>query len=138
MSSTGSPAIDRLIEAVNDHDPDAMVSCFHEDYRSEQPLHPAARFTGREQVRTNWSGMFGAIPDLRFDVLRSATRGDEIWLEVRVHGRKADDAPFDYRGVIINGVRDDRIAWARLYFEVVEEGGGDIGARQRQVLGEDD
>jgi hypothetical protein len=29
-------------------------------------------------------------------------------------------------GVIIAGIRDDRIAWARLYMEPVEQGGADI------------
>ena len=32
--------IERLREAMNRHDPDAMVECFDPDYRSEQPAHP--------------------------------------------------------------------------------------------------
>jgi hypothetical protein len=30
----------RLRDALNDRDPDAMLKCFHPDYRSEQPAHP--------------------------------------------------------------------------------------------------
>jgi hypothetical protein len=35
------------------------------------------------------------------------------------------------------GVREDRIAWGRLYFETVEAGGADIDQRMQQVLGEE-
>jgi ketosteroid isomerase-like protein len=43
--------IDRLTAAQNAHDLEGMLACFHEDYRSEQPLHPARNFQGRDQVR---------------------------------------------------------------------------------------
>ena len=39
---TGSSTVDRLIAATNAHDVDAVMECFHHDYRSEQPLHPEA------------------------------------------------------------------------------------------------
>jgi hypothetical protein len=134
---TGSRAVDRLIEATNAHDVDAMMECFHQDYRSEQPLHPDAGFSGREQVGKNWGLMFETVPDLRIDVLRSAIAGPDVWTELRVHGRKTDGGPFEYRGMTVWGVRDDRIAWARLYFEPVEVGGADIDDRMQQVLGND-
>ena len=76
MSGTGSTVLDRLIEATNDHDAAAMMECLHEDYRSEQPLHPEAGFSGRDQVGKNWSFMFETVPDLRFDVVRSTLAGD--------------------------------------------------------------
>ena len=137
MVGTGSQAVDRLIEATNGHDADAMMECLHEDYRSEQPLHPQAGFSGRDQVGKNWSLMFQEVPDLRFDVLRSAVARDEVWTEIHVHGRKVDGGPFEYRGMAVWGVRDDRIAWARLYFETVEVGGPGIDDRMRDVLGTD-
>ena len=137
MIGTGFPVVDRLVEATNEHDTDGMMECLHPDYRSEQPLHPEAGFTGRQQVGTNWSLMFDEVPDLRLDVERSAIAGDEVWTEIRVHGRKRDGSGFEYRGMAVWGVRDDRIAWARLYFEPVEVGGADINERMRQVLRED-
>lgn len=137
MVRTDSPALDRLIEATNDHDVDAMMECFHQDYRSEQPLHPEAGFGGREQVGKNWSLMFEEVPDLRLDVLRSAIAGDEVWMELRVHGNKVDGNSFEYRGMTVWGLRDDRIAWARLYFEPVAVGGPGIDERMQHVLGRD-
>ena len=77
-----------------------------QDYRSEQPLHPEAGFSGREQVGENWALMFEEVPDLRLDPLRSAIAGDEVWTELRVHGRKVDGNSFEYRGMTVWGVRD--------------------------------
>ncbi len=137
MGGIGSRAVDRLVEATNDHDVDALLECLHQDYQSEQPLHPEAGFGGREQVGKNWSLMFEEVPNLRLEVVRSATAADEVWTELRVHGHKVDGAPFEYRGMTVWGIRDDRIAWARLYFETVEVGGAGIDERMQQVLGKE-
>jgi len=40
-------------------------------------------------------------------------------------------------GVIICGVRDGRMSWARLYVEPVEQAGAGIEAVVRQMTGED-
>jgi len=82
--------VERLLEAMNRHDLDAMVECFREDYRSEQPLHPERHFLGREQVRKNWGLMFDEVPDLKADLLRSTTSDDQAWTEWRMHGAKLD------------------------------------------------
>ena len=34
--------VERLLRATNDHDVEALVACFAEDYENETPLHPAA------------------------------------------------------------------------------------------------
>jgi hypothetical protein len=137
MARTGSRVLDRLVDATNAHDVRAMMESFHEDYRSEQPLHPQAGFSGRDQVGKNWSLMFEEVPDLRLDVVRSAQAGDEVWMELRVHGRQVDGTAFEYRGMTVWGVREDRIAWARLYFERVEVSGPDIDERMQELLGGD-
>jgi hypothetical protein len=62
---------------------------------------------------------------------------DEVWTELRVHGRKGDRTPFEYRGITVWGVHGDRIAWARLYFETVEVSGAGIDERMRHVVGND-
>jgi hypothetical protein len=136
MSSDPAGAIVAAVAAaMNAHDLDAMVALFAPDYRSEQPLHPARGFDGREQVRTNYGVLFGEIPDFRADVLRHATIGDEVWSEWRMHGTKsADGSPFEYRGMSVWGVREGLIAWARLYFEPVEQAGEGIDAATRGLV----
>ena len=38
--------MERLTAAQNAHDLEGMLACFHDDYRSEQPLFPARTFQG--------------------------------------------------------------------------------------------
>jgi ketosteroid isomerase-like protein len=130
--------LDRLTAAQNAHDLDAMLACFHEDYRSEQPLFPARTFQGIEQVRANWSALLEAIPDFHADIVRSAVDGETVFVEIHWTGTKADGTPLEERGVIITGVRDDRIAWARLYADEVEGEGADIDAVVRRMAGTQD
>lgn len=112
--------------AMNAHDIDAFVDCFAVDYQSEQPVHPNRRFTGNAQVRTNWSRIFGSIPDFHADLLRSAVEGEAVWSEWRWTGTQLDGMPLDMAGVIVMGVRDGRIAWGRLYVDRVEQDSGAI------------
>src|SRR6476646_2225650 len=120
--------MDRLTAAQNEHDLEGMLACFHEDYSSEQPLFPARTFQGRDQVRANWSALLEAIPDFRTETVRSAVDGDTVFLEIHWTGTKADGTALDERGVLIMGVRDDRIAWGRLYVDDVERESADIDA----------
>jgi hypothetical protein len=72
------------------------------------------------------------------EVLRSAADGDTVFIEVHWTGTKADGTPLDERGVLIAGVRDDRIAWGRLYTDEVEPEGADIDATVRRMAGTQD
>lgn len=110
----------RLQAAQNAHDLEAMLACFAPDYRSEQPAHDGRGFSGRETVGRHWARFFDEIPDFRVEILRSTTDGEHEWVEYRWHGTHRRGFPFDVRGVVITGIRDGRIAWARLYMEPVE------------------
>jgi ketosteroid isomerase-like protein len=119
--------INRLLAAMNAHDVDAFVECFARDYDSHQPAHPSRSFRGSDQVRKNWESVFAGVPDFRAELHVSGdpTHGVEFG-EWYWHGTYTDGSPFGMCGVIIAGIRDDRIAWARLYMEPVEQGGADI------------
>src|SRR4051794_4207877 len=103
--------VNRLTAAQNEHDLEGMLACFHEDYRSEQPQFPDRAFQGVDQVPPNLSRVLGPIPGFHADVLRSAVDGDTVFVEVHWTATKADGTPLDERGVIVFGIRDDRISW---------------------------
>src|SRR4051812_19779511 len=86
VARTPAELLQQLLAAMAGHDLDALIDCFAADYASEQPIHPARSFKGRDQARWNWAGMFGEIPDFNIDVLRSTIDGDTIWLEWRWTG----------------------------------------------------
>jgi ketosteroid isomerase-like protein len=114
---------ERMIQAANRHDLEAMVACYTEDYRSEQPFHPERNFTGPDGVRKNWSFFFATMPDYRIEVLNLTVGGDTVWAELHFHGTQLDGTRQSTRGVTLVGVRGDLISWARLYIELVQEPG---------------
>jgi hypothetical protein len=131
---TPTAMLDRLCQATNDHDIDALVACFAADYRNETPAHPERGFVGSDQVRKNWTQIFGAIPDLSATVTRRAIDGDTVWSEWEHRGTRPDGTAHLMRGVVIFGVVDGVAGWARFYLEPVQDGGGGVDdAVRRQV-----
>jgi ketosteroid isomerase-like protein len=135
MTSSATAMVERLRDATNAHDLEALVGCFAESYRNETPAHPARGFTGREQVRSNWQQIFAAVPDLTAVIHRSVTDGDEIWSEWEMRGTRPDHSPHLMRGVIIFGVDDGLARWARFYLEPVDAGGDNATAAVRSIVG---
>jgi limonene-1,2-epoxide hydrolase len=125
-----------LAAAMNAHDIDAFVALFAEDYDSRQPAHPDRAFRGREQVRANWSAVFAGVPDFRAELTATAADGEAVWSEWRWHGTHEDASALAMAGVIVFGVRDGSIAWARLYVEPVEQAGAGIEAAVDTMSGE--
>ena len=134
MSNDGaSAAVERLVAATNAHDLDALVACFADYYVNETPVHPARGFTGRGQVRRNWTQIFGAVPDIRTQVLRRAEDGDTVWTEWEMRGTRPDGSPHLMRGVIVFTVHDGLIAAARFYLEPVDERPDGVDAAVQQL-----
>ena len=125
----------RLRDAMNAHDLDAFLDCFHEDYSSEQPVHPGRGFSGRDQVRKNWSSIFQAVPDFSASLVSHCLGSDEEWSEWRWTGTRDDGDALDIAGVMVLGVRDGRISWGRLYMEPVETADENIDAAVRGLTG---
>jgi ketosteroid isomerase-like protein len=126
--------VERLRDATNAHDLDALVACFAEDYRNETPAHPERSFTGRAQVRTNWEQIFSVIPDVRAELLEYTVDGDTVWSEWEHRGTRPDGSPHEMRGVAIFGIDAGVAARARFYLEPVEAGGDDADAFRRRQL----
>ena len=124
--------VKRLREAMNRHDPEAMLECFDPNYRSEQPAHPNRGFGGKDQVLKNWSAMFESFPDFEAELLRNSPDGDVVWSEW--HWRATG---LNMAGITVMRIKEDRILWARLYMEPVEEQGQDIDEAMQTITGKD-
>jgi hypothetical protein len=122
--------IERMAEALNRHDLEALLGCFDPNYRSEQPAHPNRGFGGKEQIRKNWSAMFESFPDFEAQLLRHTADEGVVWGEWHWIATGLNMA-----GVTIMGVEDDHIVSARLYMEAVEEDGQDIDEAMRTITG---
>jgi ketosteroid isomerase-like protein len=121
MESTAGPiaVIERLAEAINRHDLEAIMACFADDVDAAQPIHPERNFVGADQMRANWAITLENLIDLRAEVMRCSADGDTVWLEWCWRARRPDGSPFVRAGVAIHGIKDDRISWVRLYMELI-------------------
>ena len=128
-------AIERLVRATNDHDLEAIVSCFADDYTLDAPVHPARSFRGGDQVRRNWAQILGTVPDISVRVLRSACDGGTAWSEWEMTGTRRDGVAHLMRGVFIFGVSEGLVRWGRMFLDPVDPTGSDINAALREQLG---
>ena len=115
----GTSFVERLAGATNAHDVEAIAECFTDDYVNVTPCHPAMGFTGRDQVRRNWTAILAAVPDLRATVRETHEHDDTVWSEWEMSGTRRDAAPHLLRGVIVFTVADGRATRARFYLEPV-------------------
>jgi ketosteroid isomerase-like protein len=134
MEAEGPGAmVERLRQATNEHDLEALANCFALDYRNDTPVHPARGFQGRAQVRKNWEQIFAAVPDIVAEV-RWIANDHEVWSEWEMRGTRRDGSAHVMRGVVIFGVERGVAAWARFYLEAVEEGGGGVDDAVRRAV----
>ena len=126
--------VQRLCQATNDHDLDALAGCFAVDYRNETPAHPERGFVGRDQVRKNWAQIFAAVPDVRAEVLRCVEDDDTAWSEWEHRGTRPDGSAHVMRGVVIFGVEGGLASWARFYLEPVQGGSGGVDEAVRSQV----
>lgn len=133
--------VDRLLVATNAHDLEALVACFADEYALSNPAHPARGFAGSAQVRRNWAAIFAGVPDLVSTVLARAEaaaaddpRTTVVWLEMAMTGTRLDGAPHELVGVMVFGVRDDRIVSGRFFLEPVDRSPVDADAAVRSAM----
>ena len=74
--------VERLREAINARDLDALAACFAPNYLSEVPAHPDRAFRGHEQMRRNWTQIFGGVSDIAATLLGCTLAGDTAWADM--------------------------------------------------------
>ncbi len=122
MSDDPRTFLDRLVQATNAHDVDALVGCFSQGYRNETPAHPSRGFTGPGQVRENWQRIFAAVPDVRAVVHAAVVDGpSRVWSEWEMRGTRLDGSRHLMRGIIVFDVADGLADRARFYLEPVDD-----------------
>lgn len=131
VHTTPKEVFERMLEAANRHDLEAMVACFALDYQGELPFTPERNLTGQAGVRNNWSVFFGTMPDFRVEILSAAVEGDTVWAELFFHGTRADGTKQMMRGVNIAGVHGEQLAWSKLYQNSVQEPPAQSESRSR-------
>jgi ketosteroid isomerase-like protein len=137
MSVEASPkaVVERWIQTINRHDLEGVVACFAPDYRDEAPARRGESVHGQDHVRANFAALFRDIPDLRADLRGAVVSGESVWMEWRLYGSRTNGTPFEFAGVNIFGVQDDRLIWGRIYTELVRDAGGIDSQIERMTKG---
>lgn len=102
-------------------DPSEVAARFTDDYHCEVPLHPSRGFTGSEQVKQNWTGIFAHVKDHRARVLRWVQAEEFLWTEWEMTGTTAAGAPYRAGGVALITVEDEHVSAARFYLDQVTD-----------------
>ena len=123
-----------LEDATNTRDVDRVVACFAEDYVNQTPAHPARGFTGTEQVRSNWTRIFAAVPDHTAALVASAQDGETVWTEWEMTATRVNGTRHCLRVVIVFTVRGVLASAARFYLEPADDEDVDAEAAVRQIV----
>jgi ketosteroid isomerase-like protein len=112
--------LEQMVEAINDHDLPRLVSCFHPDYQSVQPVHPERAFQGRDRVEVNWRWVFDQFPDFQAEIVDFAVRESTVWIEWVWQGSDSEGSIVSVRGVMIVTIEDGMWRLGRLFMEPME------------------
>lgn len=113
--------LQRLVRALNAHNLEDLLGCFHPEYESEQPVHPQRGFQGKDRLAENWSWVFDSFADFEVQLIDHAVQENVLWTEWRWTGTHPGGQAFEVRGVMILVVEGDLIRCGRLYLEPLEE-----------------
>jgi steroid delta-isomerase-like uncharacterized protein len=101
------------LDALNAHDPDAVVALVTDDFFNEHTAARGQSVHGRDEYRRRLDGFLADMSGLRYEVEATACEGSTVVVAYRMSARWAgagDPRPFSLRGVFWFEVRDGRIA----------------------------
>jgi len=80
MNNDATELLQRLLDAMNAHDPDAVVSLMADEVSFWEPTYPEPRI-GRDFVRQEMAGFFAMLPDIQFQFETVAGEADAVMCE---------------------------------------------------------
>jgi ketosteroid isomerase-like protein len=123
MNDPTSETLERLLDAFNAHDLDAVMSFFADECVLETPRGPhpwGRRFEGRDRVREGLANRFAGIPDVHYGDDRhwvSGSRGCSEWL---LSGTTIEGERIEVHGCDLFEFRDGKIVRKDSYWKIVE------------------
>ncbi len=112
--------------AENRRELDRLIATLHDDCEYEV-LPQGQTWRGKAEVRAFYQGLWGAIPDVKLDLLRRVDADDCVVEESEVYGTlqgplfgmPPSGGPVRYRVVIFFPVRDGLFTGERVYVDAV-------------------
>jgi ketosteroid isomerase-like protein len=123
MGEPDQAFVDEFLAPWNAHDVEGAMALMTGDCLWEIPRGSAPYgtvFTGADAVRRAIAGAFKAMPDVRYEVVRSSFGRDLVVLELLVSGTLADGQPTRFHACDVMTLRDGKVAAKRSYRKVME------------------
>ena len=110
-------AMERLDDAMNRHDVDAVMAAMTEDcvFETTFPAPDGRRFVGQVEVRAAMEEFFAGSPHAHFDIEEMFAVGDRAVVLWTYHWVEADGTPGHIRGVDVDRVRDGKVQESLAY-----------------------
>ena len=122
----GSPDVqmlERVLDAFNRHDIDAIMEFFADDCVFETPRGPdpwGRRLVGKEQVREGFEARFAGIPDIHYGKDRHWVSGGRGASEWTITGTDTSGRRVEVQGCDLWEFRGERIIRKDSYWKIVE------------------
>jgi len=115
--------LERLLDAFNAHDLDAVMGFFTDDCVLDMPRGPdpwGRRLEGRDRVREGLASRFAGIPDVHYGDDRHWVAGDRGSSEWLLTGTSMEGKTIEVRGCDLFEFRRDKIVRKDSYWKIVE------------------
>jgi ketosteroid isomerase-like protein len=115
--------LERMVDAFNAHDLDAIMALFADDCVFESPRGPEAwgrRFQGQSAVREGLGARFTTIPDVHYGDGSHFVSGDRGVSEWTLTGTTTEGTRLNVRGCDLWTFRDDKVVVKNSFWKIVE------------------
>ncbi|UGS38682.1 nuclear transport factor 2 family protein [Capillimicrobium parvum] len=119
----GTSILQRLLDAFNAHDVDAIMSFFAEDCVMDMPRGPdpgGRRLVGKQQVREGIESRLAGIPDVNYGDDRHWLCGDRGVSEWTLRGTQVTGRQIEVRGCDLFEFSDGRISRKDSFWKIVD------------------
>jgi hypothetical protein len=124
-----SEVLQRYMNAKEDKDLDALVSCWHPDIEVVHPMRPDRNWQGLDTYRQIWGMIWERSPEGQYEVVTSDVIGNRIYLETVRESSDGTMIPC----MNIFEVQDGKIRRARVYTDKPTRDGVSIDGFAHQV-----
>jgi ketosteroid isomerase-like protein len=117
--------LQRLLDAFNAHDLDAVMGCFADDCVLEMPRGPerwGRRAVGKAAVRAALAARFAGLPDVRYDDAAHIACGDVGITKWTIRGTTPGGQVVEANGCDVYTFRDGLVTVKDSYWKIVEPG----------------
>jgi ketosteroid isomerase-like protein len=113
-----TPPLERVLDAFNAHDVDAILEHFTEDCILDTPR--GQRLVGKEQVRGGFQDRFDGIPDIHYGDERHFVSGDRGVSEWTIRGHLKTGEPIEVRGCDLFEFSGDKISREDSFWKILD------------------